>query len=399
MLGAGTGLTLVLSKTRRALVRHALSMRGKNSSGGHPRAIRALPKSSVLCQGAPMIYVSRHSEGQVAFRQRLQLQGAPGVACTSEQTRPWSLGGPYDGGGAHLYPSQGPPGDQNWALVQHSASSGSFWRFPRYLTGGVPAGPLTGYAYGRESQRLVWVPGEQPGPPWARPAQQTKRRWQQIAARTAAVAVSSTGEKAAATATAVTHFRSSVGERGEAPGASTWAAKPKHQQRQRGQQQHKREEDPRQQQQAQQYEQQVLGEPRREQQTQQQMHKSLVQVQQQPLDFDQQQQQHMQESRRPQYLPCKQQNAHIRTLSEAPQAAGRRWIPVARGPPCGVLEECPEPPPRTNYQIARGPPPGAPPAKGHWRVMSFNILAESLVDEKYSKQVSRRRSPVRALVS
>ncbi|OEH78307.1 endonuclease exonuclease phosphatase family protein [Cyclospora cayetanensis] len=65
---------------------------------------------------------------------------------------------------------------------------------------------------------------------------------------------------------------------------------------------------------------------------------------------------------------------------------GRQWLPVGGKNPCELSPTNPRLSPSPSYAEEVGLPPGTPPASGNWRIMSFNILAESLVDEKYVKQ-------------
>ncbi|KAL8430286.1 hypothetical protein ACSSS7_006015 [Eimeria intestinalis] len=100
----------------------------------------------------------------------------------------------------------------------------------------------------------------------------------------------------------------------------------------------------------------------------------------------QQQQQQQPQPQQQQQQPQQQQQQQQKVVQVIPEAAGRCWMPVLERALCEVPLVQPGPPPPAGYQTPGGPPAGAPVEEGHWRIMTFNILADSLIDDKYSKQ-------------
>lgn len=376
MICSVKGLVFLLSKTRNPQFRELLSMPGEKSPNGvPPSSLQRLVKPSGFRRGPPESHAGGQRRSPVTYFPREQparaQPGRRGPPLPEEQTKPcWHQGGPWDEWMVPFYQPEGPPGGPPWGIPRQACRSPEwFWGAPHYLQRRGTTGAPTDFPYPQEALGHFWSAGPRGPIPWGWHSQEMHWRWHQR-----------TQSAGAAIGGGLLHIHTFMGpeqQGGRGPDEGAGGLR----QQQQVQQQPPQGEEQRQLPQSQ---------AETEQEKQHQAPQQLLLRPNNPLPpHHMQDRWHPRTSRMQQQERAYQPRGYRRPLMEVPEAAGRRWMPVGGGPLCEVPLVYPGPPPPTNFQTAGGPPPGTPPAKGHWRLMSFNILAESLVDEKYSKQVRK----------
>ncbi|KAL8444891.1 hypothetical protein Emed_005985 [Eimeria media] len=409
--------SLLLLRGPPQMPRHNSPTRYFRSDGGGPPT----PKHPASAEGAPSEPRYRrmqHGASSSSFYDRHLAQGPPVRSPPGGPPDAWCPGGgpPWSEPGPPPYPLRGRGADTPWALMPSSPPP-SAWMWgppPPYLDGSsmlaaappdymYPQGPpmwgapSRGPSWSWNTHRPRWSHHHKGSGSGGSRSGLQRQAYSGIEQQNAATATETSAAAAAAendalgtagdeeataaaahdTAAAAAAAAASIGE-----GAVSFQQKHLQQQQQLDREQ-------------QEYLLQQESDLSMEQQVQQQhtlMQLQQLHFQQQQLEMYWQQQQHMQwywqqqQQQQPPQPQLQQQQQQQKVMQVIPEAAGRRWMPVMGRASTEVPLAHPGPPPPAGYQTPGGPPAGAPVEEGHWRIMTFNILADSLIDDKYSKQ-------------